>query len=150
MNVASIQSLADREEIRTLRHRFAHGVDKRDWGLVQSVFVEVVDADLSQIGGPKGLISRDSLVGLFQHAFRRAEIRTQQIYSGFLVEVAGDEAVCHSYLHGHHWLQGASGGDVFEIRAEYVDRLIRTSEGWRIAGTTLNVTSVLGNSALVA
>lgn len=142
----------DRVHIQEVRHSFARALDARDWALLDSLFLDEVDADLSAFGVPPGRKSRAELVGIFRHAFRRpaSENPTQQLYSNFSIDVAGDQATCRSYLVGHHVLPGTPGGDEVTLRAEYVDRLRRTQDGWKLAGLTLRVLSMSGNPAVFA
>ncbi len=150
MDENAIKQLADKEKIISLRYRFGHAVDKRNWLELEAIFTDTIDTDFSQFGIPAAQMPRDAFIAIFKHSFRNAQIRTQQVYSGFLIDVNDDKATCRSYLHGHHYLQGFPGGDSFELRAEYIDELVRTPKGWRIAKVTLNVVSTIGNMGLVA
>lgn len=146
----TIRSLADKAEIGALRARFGVSLDTRDWTALEDIFTDSVDTDLSQFGVPAAKMARTDFIALFKHTFRDPAIRTQQLYSNFLIEVSGNTATCRSYLHGHHYSPGAADGEVFELRAEYVDGLIKSEHGWRIAKVTLNVISIVGNMALAS
>jgi ketosteroid isomerase-like protein len=142
--------LADEATITALRVTFGHAVDTRNWNLLDAVFAEHVEADFSAFGVPAAKMPRANVVAIFQRSFRHDHVRTFQAYSNFQVEVAGDTATMISLLHGHHTGEGFEGGNVFELRARYNDRLVRTGNGWRIAGVKLEVISLSGNMALVA
>lgn len=146
------QPLLDREQIKEVRHQFAWALDTRDWDLFASLFTEVVDVDLVALGAPVGSMPRARLVDLFQRAFRRPrkEMGTQQLYGNFVIDLTGDTATARSYLLGHHHVAGLEGGDTVELRAVYVDRLVRTADGWKISSTAIEVLSMVGNAAIFA
>lgn len=147
-----LRTLLDRAAIEAVRHRFALALDTRDWALSGSLFTDEVDADLAAVGSPRRTQPKADLVALFRHAFRRpaAENPTQQLYGNLPIEVTGDTATCSSYLVGHHTIPDFAGGDEATLRARYVDRLTRTSDGWKIAALTLHVFSITGNAAILA
>jgi hypothetical protein len=142
--------LADKEAIRELRYRFGRALDTREWPAFGELFTDEIDADYSQFGVPPGRMPKAELVGMMQHAFRHEGMRTQQLYSNFLISLHGDSARCVSYLHGHHYLKDFPGGETFEIRAAYHDRMIRRPEGWKIEAVRLDVLSMVGNVAMVS
>ena len=146
----SASQLADLEEIRSLRIDFGHAVDAREWSMMAGIFTPEVDADLSAFGAPAGRMTRDAFVGLFRHSFRHQSVRTVQTYTNARIRLDGDTAVCTSLLHGWRKGVGFEGGDLFELRARYEDRVRRTAEGWRIEGTRLDVIDVIGNMGLVS
>lgn len=146
----AIQALLDKDAVREVRLRFGRALDTRDWALFASLFTDEIDADYSAFGVPARRMPKGDLVAFFQHAFRAAGMRTMQLYSNFMIDLRGDAAHCVSYLHGHHHTPGFAGGEVFEIRAAYHDRLLRTADGWKLAGIRLEVISILGNVAMVS
>lgn len=149
---ADVQTLADREAIKEVRHRFALALDTRDWALFDALFTAEVDADFAALGAPRRVMPKAEVAGLFRHAFRRpaAENPTQQLYGNFLIEVDGDAATCRSYLIGHHAIPGFAGGEEVTLRAQYTDRLARTPDGWKIAATTLHIFGMTGNPQILA
>ena len=149
---AKIRELADREEIKEVRHRFALALDTRDWDLFGSLFADEVDADLPALGVPRDTVPKAKLVEVFGQSFRRpaSEMGTQQLYGNFLIDVRGDEATSSSYFVGHHHVPGLEGGEDATLRARYVDRLVRTPDGWKIAALAIQVFSVVGNPRVFA
>lgn len=151
MNIErQLENLAHKDAIREVRCRFGWALDTRDWPLFESLFTPEVDADFSALGVPVKRMTVAELSGLFRHAFRAEGMRTQQVYSNFVIDVDGTTARCTSYLHGQHFAPGFAGGEEFQIRAAYQDRLVRQDDRWRIAGTKLTVFFVTGNAAMVA
>lgn len=145
-----IEMLEHKDAIREVRCRFGWALDTRDWPLLETLFTPEVDADFSALGVPAGRMTAAALVAMFKHAFRAEGTRTQQVYSNFMIEVEGTTARCTSYLHGQHFTPGFAGGEEFQIRAAYQDRLLRQDGRWKIAGTKLIVFYVTGNAAMVA
>lgn len=147
-----VQTLADREAIKEVRHRFALALDTRDWTVFDSLFTDAVDVDLPAFGAAHRSMPKAELVDLFRHTFRRpaAENPTQQLYGNFLIDIAGDAATCRSYLVGHHVLPGFSGGEEVTLRAQYLDHLTRTTDGWKIDATAIHVFAISGNPQIFA
>lgn len=146
----SLSRLSDEAAIIALRVAFGHAVDTRSWDMLDAVFAPDVEADLSAFGVPAALMPRANFIAIFRHSFRHDHVRTFQAYTNFQVDLAGDNATMISLLHGHHQGEGFEGGNVFELRARYHDRVARTAEGWRITAVKLEVISLSGNMALVA
>jgi hypothetical protein len=140
----------DWQAITELRHRFGRALDERNWALVESLLEPHLDADLSAFGVPAARMPRSQFLGVFQHSFRRAEMKSHQLYANFEIAVNGDVATSVSSLVGRHLLAGFTGGDHFTLHARYHDRLVRTNDQWRLAGTRLEVLFMEGNVAIVS
>jgi len=147
-----VQTLLDRADITEVRQQFGWALDTRDWTLLASLFTDSVEVDLPALGASAGPLSSQGLVELYQRPFRRPphEMGTQQLYSGAVIQLAGDKATTRTYLVGHHHVPGMDGGEDVTLRAAYTDQLVRTADGWRINGTALHVFSLTGNAAIFA
>lgn len=145
-----LRFLADREAIRDVRYRFGAALDTRDWARFTALFTDGATGDFTSFGAPDPAVPRDTIVTMFQAAFRLPpdQLATQQVISNVLVDVDGDTATASSYLEGHHRLPGHDGGDDVTLRARYDDHLVRTAAGWKIHKTTLSVISITGNPAI--
>ena len=66
------------------------------------------------------------------------------------MSVDGDTATSTCYLHAQHVLPGTAGGDQFVFAGRYLDNLVRTADGWRIAERTLEAMWTSGNPAVIA
>ncbi len=146
------QVLHDRQVITEVRYQYGWALDTRDWELFASLFTDEVDVDLPAFDLPTGTMPRARLVKAFQGPFRRPreEMGTQQLYSNIVVDLNGDSASCRSCLLGHHHVAGMEGGEDVELRAVYIDQFARTSDGWKIRGTAIQVQSIVGNPAIFA
>jgi hypothetical protein len=140
----TLETILDREAIKELRARFALALDIRDWPLLESLFADDIDVDFTSMGVAQQSMSPKEFSDLFQASFRQSQ-GTQQLYGNFVIDIAGDSASCSSYLLGHHYAPGFEGGDQVALRARYLDRLIRTHDGWKITATTLHIFSLTGN-----
>lgn len=145
-------TLLDRDQISQIRAQFAWALDTRDWDLFGSLFTDQVHANLTGLGIPAGPTTRQVIVESFQYAFRRPvqEMNTQQLYGSMFIDLAGDTAKVRSYLLGHHHIANFDGGEDVALRAVYTDQVVRTDDGWKISGTSLQVLSIVGNVAILA
>ena len=48
-------------------------------------------------------------------------------------------------MYAQHYKKGAPGGDFYLMRGSYDNKLVRTPDGWRIAGVTQHVSWIEGN-----
>jgi hypothetical protein len=145
-----ISLVVHKDAIREVRHRFGWALDTQDWKLFGSLFAPEVETDFSALGAPPRRMTPADLVAMFKHAFRARGTRTQQLYSNFQTDVAGASATCTCYLFGQNHTPGFSGGEHFEIRAAYHDKLSYQGDEWRITGTKLVVFFATGNLAMVS
>ena len=140
----------DRAQIAELRHKFGRALDQRDWTLFASLFHDDVDADVSAFGVPAARVPKGAIVDIMKHSFRRAGMKSHQVYANFEIAVEGDQATSLSSLIGRHLLLGFAGGESFTLHARYHDRLVRTADSWKIEGTRLEVLFVEGNLEIVS
>lgn len=140
------QELSDRLEIVDLLHRYAAGLDRRDWELLASVFTEDGVADYSslELGVNEG---PDTIVELCRGALGGLDA-TQHIITNERIEIDGDRARASCYFQAQHVFRGAPGGDNFIVAGTYEDELVRTTAGWRIERRTLIPTWFEGNASV--
>lgn len=117
----------DRSEAEDVRRRFGAALDDRDWTAFAALFTDRVAVDLPAFGVAGADLSRQEVVDLFRHSFRRPapDNPTQQLYGNVRAEIRGDEATCTSYLLGHHLLDREEA----VVRGRYDDRLVRDAAG---------------------
>jgi hypothetical protein len=75
---------------------------------------------------------------------------SQHLIGNVMVSVDGDQASSTCYLHAQHVLPGTTGGEQFIFAGRYLDKLVRTEDGWRIAERTLDAMWTAGNAAVIA
>ena len=129
-----VQDLVDQHEIEQLMYRYATGIDTADYELVSSVFTADGEIDYVSIGGPKGRWHpevRDwSEVALAAFPVRKHYL------TNVVVTYADDRATATSvtYWRSPMGFARADGSiHLFESGGRYLDELVRTGDGWRIA-----------------
>jgi ketosteroid isomerase-like protein len=122
---------ADRLAISQVLDEYARGIDSRDWDLVQSVFTDDAFLDYTAFGGPKG--PRDDVITWLQDALT-AFVMSQHHITNRLITIDGDEAVVAAELLAIMGMTGDPGKmSMMYTGGQYNDRLVRTTEGWKIA-----------------
>ncbi|GAA1651591.1 hypothetical protein GCM10009790_35830 [Georgenia ruanii] len=71
--------------------------------------------------------------------------RTQHLLGNHHVSVDGMTAAARCYFQAQHLRRGTTGGDTYLVGGTYTDRLLMTTEGWRITHRRLEVTWTDGN-----
>ena len=129
--------------IRQLATNYTHGTDALARGeratgerfyaatFTPDAEISVAGSDASRRIGPAGWV--EFVEGTFQS---RDERRTQHLVGSVNIVLAEDalSAEMSSYMHAAH-MRG--NGDVFTVLLTYVDHVVRTAVGWRIAKRTL-------------
>jgi uncharacterized protein (TIGR02246 family) len=124
-DVRALSTLADREAIRALLARYAIAVDRKDLPMVADCFTEDCTYD--------GALGRGTIADALRTlaaAFGRYA-RTMHVMGTQLVELAGDRASAETYCVAYHVHRD---GGQRTVGVRYLDALVRTEVGWRIAG----------------
>jgi hypothetical protein len=98
-----LQLLVDRAEISDVLHRYATGLNTRDWALYRSIFTDEVDMDLSSTGTPARRWKADDLVESARELFAGFDT-TQHLSANHVHAIRGDEATCTSYMRAEHFV----------------------------------------------
>jgi 3-phenylpropionate/cinnamic acid dioxygenase small subunit len=148
--MANIQLLLDKETIRDLRTTWGEALDNKNWEQFRSIFTPEIDTDFTAWGVPAQRITREHFVGMFStQSFKRAELITQHLYTNFRIHIDQDTATSICNFQGHHHIPNFEGGDHYCLHGEYTDHLIRTPQGWKIAGIKLRVFFHTGNQNIL-
>lgn len=141
-----VQRLVDEADLRDLIHRYAFGLDHRDWPLWRSVFADEVLVDMSdyQPEPPPRLAAVDRVVRSAEVLFAGFE-RTQHFIATHRFEINDDIAVITAHMRAEHWLTTGKGGDRYTMFGTYVDDCIRTADGWKMTRVKLHLTREHGN-----
>jgi ketosteroid isomerase-like protein len=125
----SIQEISDRLEIEQLLVRYCYAIDQRDWNAFRSVFTE--DAVIEDVTA--GITDVESMVAFLPKALERVRI-AQHTISTTLIELDGDTASARTICHCPMVIDVGNGETQVMFQGLwYVDELVRTSAGWRIA-----------------
>jgi hypothetical protein len=129
-----VTDLEDRLAINQVVDTYALGIDSRDWDLVTSVFTDDAFLDYTAFGGPKG--RRDDVILWLQDALT-AFVMSQHLITNRLITIDGDDAVVSAELLAIMGMQKEPGKmSMMQTGGQYNDRLVRTSEGWKISQRT--------------
>ncbi|SFS10385.1 nuclear transport factor 2 family protein [Sphingomonas jatrophae] len=125
--MSTLQTVADRIDIADLMARYARAVDRCDAALFDTVWAPGAIVDYGE--GPEDAAQWS--LGLLGRL--RAMERTQHALSNSLVDLAGDHASAETMCTAYHQLTVDGQAQQMIVGGRYLDRLVRTREGWRIA-----------------
>jgi hypothetical protein len=127
----SAQELSDRIEIGDLMVRYARAIDTKDYALLDTCFTPDAYVDYTSSGGTKGKYPE---VRAWLEKALSPFAAMMHAVSNTAVELQGDRASARTYVSNPMGFAKADGSlHIFTVYAHYVDELVRTREGWRIA-----------------
>lgn len=127
----SLEEISDRMEIDELLVRYTVAIDEKDWELLDTVYTPDAKIDYTQSGGIKGAYPE---VRAWLAKALAGFCMTQHLISNSVVELDGDTARARTMVFNPMGSDDGKGGlRIFYVGAWYVDKLVRTPEGWRIA-----------------
>lgn len=127
----SLQDISDRIEINDLLIRYTKAIDQKDWKLLDTVFTPDAELDYVSSGGIKGgypevrawLAKALAIFPVTVHYVTNSEVTLQ-----------GDHASARTAVYNPMFFKNPDGSmHHFAVGAWYVDELVRTGQGWRIA-----------------
>jgi 3-phenylpropionate/cinnamic acid dioxygenase small subunit len=150
MDDRTLATLADEAALRDLLHRYAFGLDTRDWDMWRGVFTDEVVVDMSDYE-PEPLPRRlpvDVHVDYVRRLFAGFDA-TQHFIGTHRFAIDGDRAMVTAHMRAEHWLTSGQGGDRYTMFGTYTDECVRTPSGWRIAAVKLTLLREEGNRHLM-
>ncbi len=127
----SLQEISDRIEINDLLTRYTVAIDTKDWNLLDTCFTPDAQVDYTTSGGTKGAYPE---VRKWLEKALAAFPMTMHFISNSTVTLKGDEAQSRTYVINPMGFPVKDGSlHIFTVGAYYVDQLVRTDDGWRIA-----------------
>jgi 3-phenylpropionate/cinnamic acid dioxygenase small subunit len=125
------QEIADRIEIQDLMVRYARAIDTKDYGLLDTCFMPDAHVDYVSSGGTKGPYPE---VRAWLEKALAPFPAMMHLVANNQVELNGDQANSRTYVINPMGFPNKDGSlHVFTVAAHYVDKLVRTPDGWRIA-----------------
>lgn len=125
-----LRQIADRMEIAELMARYADMVDRRDWPKMDRIFALEATIDFRASGGRLGPF-REMLAWL-DRALDSWPINLHMV-TNVIIELDGDRASTRCYFHVPTGREGQEGAQYTVTHSgRFLDRLIRTADGWRI------------------
>ncbi|MGY1815196.1 nuclear transport factor 2 family protein [Blastococcus sp. SYSU D00820] len=126
----SLQEISDRLEIQDLMTRYSYAVDARDWDGLDAVFTPDARIDYSAFGGSVGdLAATKRFLAEVMPKF----LTLQHLIAGTTITFDGDTARARTQCHNPMTSGDPAAPDLMVTGFWYVDSLVRTPEGWRIA-----------------
>ncbi len=144
-------SLLDRAAISDVVYAYATGLDRGDWPLFRSIFMDTIEMDFRSVGLRSGTYEAERWVADAKRLFAGFET-TQHTSTNHVFDLRGDEATCISNMQAEHFIKRESedefddGANRWTIGGYYENELIRTEDGWKLSRVTLNVTWQTGNA----
>ena len=144
----TLEQLSDRQDIIDVQHRYARGIDSRDWQLYRSVFTPRIRVDFtSWHGGEPLVLEADDWVT--RVAARQTGFdATQHQMSNHLIDLADDHAECTTYIVARHHLRVDGERRFQKIGGFYQNGFLRVAGAWRIASLMLHVLWTEGDREL--
>jgi len=125
----SIEEISDRLEIQDLMVRYSYAIDNRDWDALDDVFTPDAHIDYSVFGGSVGnLEETKKFLGEAMPMFTTL----QHMVSGTTIAFDGDTANTKTQCHNPMTMGDTEKPDLMVCGLWYVDKLVRTADGWRI------------------
>jgi SnoaL-like domain len=143
--VSELTDLQDKQEITEACYRYGIVLDNRDWSSLSTVFTP--DAEAYYLDFPP-CIGYQAIEDTCRTALGALD-GSQHLIGNVTVTLHGDEAESICYLQAQHVKAGIEGGDLFAIGGRYLDRFVRTDDGWRIKRRSLEAMWTGGNPAVV-
>jgi 3-phenylpropionate/cinnamic acid dioxygenase small subunit len=129
----SAQEMSDRFEIQDLIYRYAQIIDSKNFdALATEIFTADAHIDYSVFGGSKGGL--EETVDFLKQAMT-AEVfpAHQHLNANLQIAVSGDEASGRVMCFNPQQLAMPDGStQLFMLGLWYVDKYIRTGQGWRM------------------
>jgi hypothetical protein len=122
--------LSDLAEIQGLLATYVEAIDSKDFDRLDTVFTPDATFDYSATGGAAG--SYAEIKPWLARALAPFPL-TQHLIGLPLIQLNGDEARARTMLFNPMLLQRSGEDHLFFVGATYVDDLVRTAAGWRIA-----------------
>jgi 3-phenylpropionate/cinnamic acid dioxygenase small subunit len=127
----SLQQISDRIEINDLLIRYTKAIDQKDWKLLDTVFMPDAEVDYVSSGGIKG--SYPEARAWLEKALAIFPVTVHYVTNSE-VTLQGDRAAARTAVYNPMFFEKPDGAmHHFAVGAFYVDELVRTKDGWRIA-----------------
>lgn len=129
-----IQEISDRIEINNLLIDYCSAVDAKDFDQFDNIFTAGAIIDYTALGGARGPVHaiKDYLKRVMPYF-----ASTQHMIANSRVWIDGDTARARTMCHNPMEIPLPEGGtQVAYYGLWYVDKLVRTEQGWRISERT--------------
>ena len=122
-----------RQDVADVLVRYATGIDRRDWDLFRTCFTDDCEADYGEIGLWHGVDEISEWMRVVHDACGHTLHRITNI----AVSPGDDGVVARSYVEA--LVLGPDNGAGVRADGFYDDKLVETTDGWRIARRTFTL-----------
>ena len=122
--------VADRLQIQDLCNSYAVGVDRKEWEILRSCFTEDAMIDYTAMGGIRSNV--DGIVDFLKTALVPF-VGYQHFMLSQEIDIQGDKATGRVGFYNPMPIQTENGMVFFICGGWYIDDYVRTSDGWKIA-----------------
>ena len=127
----SVRELSDRIQIQDLLVRYTRAIDAKDWALLDTCFLPDAHVDYTATGGVAG--PYPEVRAWLARALAPFPITVHYVTNS-QVELDGDRARARTLVLNPMFFANPDGSlHDFTVGATYVDELVWTDDGWRIA-----------------
>lgn len=144
-------------DVIDVSHRYAAGIDRRDWDLYRTCFLDACWFDFSSFSGrPAAELPRDVWVENVRRTNGSFDATQHQMTNHMVTFISGDKATCITELRAQHWFApttmsklGHAGEVNFcELGGHYTNELVKDGAIWRISRCMLTVRWQTGSMAI--
>jgi len=133
------ESSSAHDQITAVIHRYATGIDTKNWELFATCFTDDAAFDYGDIGQWNSAQE----ITAFMTAAHVPMRDTKHMMHNIVIGMDGaDRATAVTYVHTVQALDGDAGGWVDAV-GQYDDELVHTGDGWRIARRKFTLTRML-------
>ena len=125
----SHQNMSDRLEIQDLLTAYCDAIDSRNWNALDDIFTPDAIIDYTEAGGAKGTLEE---IKLYLDRALKPFSGMQHMLGLPMIKITGDEASSRTILFNPMVIEKEGNPNVFFVGLWYLDKLVRTSKGWRI------------------
>jgi 3-phenylpropionate/cinnamic acid dioxygenase small subunit len=126
-----LREISDRIRIQDLLVRYTRAIDTKDWALLDGCFTPDAHVDYTASGGIKG--SYPEVRAWLAKALAPFPITVHYVTNS-MIELDGDRARGRTLVQNPMFFANPDGTlHDFTVGATYVDELVWTDDGWRIA-----------------
>lgn len=140
----TLENAAAIAELTRIADGIDRAVDTRDWPRARAYFADRIRVDFRSLSGqPPAEIAADDLIKAWSANLTGAKT-SFHMRTNHMVTIEGDRARMTSA--GYAWNRMEGNGDpLWEVWGTYTHDFVRTPQGWRVSGMTLDVAHQRGN-----
>ena len=137
-----------KEEIIEVVNKLFVYTDHKEWNkLKEEVFTDVVDFDMSSLGGEVAKKTSNQICEEWDKGFEGLDA-VNHLAGNYIVEINNNEAIVFVYVTATHFKNSAVNGKTREFVGSYNLHLVKTGERWKIDSFKYNLKYVTGNLEL--